>query len=372
MFTPQETQFMTRALELAERGLWTTTPNPRVGCVVVRDGEVVGEGWHEKAGQAHAEVVALAAAGSRARGSSVFVTLEPCAHTGRVGPCVDALLQAGVASVVAAMEDPNPLVQGRGLARLRASGVSVRCGLLSQQAHDLNPGFVKRMVSGLPWVRAKSAISLDGRMALPNGRSQWITDEVCRKDGHLWRARACVIATGLGTFLKDSPMLTVRGIDTPRQPLRLLLDARLDVDSGSPFFSAPNAAVATTADLTQPDMRLRAERLRERGARVLDLPSVRGGPGGPVDLRALCERLAADGCNELHLESGGRLAGAFLQEDLIDEWLIYQAPVFLGEGAALAEPLGPFERLDQAPRWRLVEAVPMGDGQRIRLMRPSA
>ncbi|MGA1336603.1 MAG: bifunctional diaminohydroxyphosphoribosylaminopyrimidine deaminase/5-amino-6-(5-phosphoribosylamino)uracil reductase RibD, partial [Burkholderiaceae bacterium] len=214
MFNDQDVSYMRQALELAERGLFTTTPNPRVGCVIVREQQVVGQGWHVRAGEPHAEVHALAEAGEAARGATAYITLEPCSHTGRTGPCSQALIQAGVASVVAAMEDPNPQVSGQGLAQLRAAGIEVRCGLLADEAAALNVGFVARMKRGRAWVRAKSAISLDGYIALPNGQSQWLTDAASRADGHAWRARACAVITGIGTFLKDRPLLTVREVMT--------------------------------------------------------------------------------------------------------------------------------------------------------------
>src|SRR5690606_31605931 len=227
--------FMNRALELAERGLYTTTPNPRVGCVIVRDGAVVGEGWHERAGEAHAEIVALRAAGDAARGAHVYVTLEPCCHHGRTPPCTEALVAAGVARVVAAMQDPNPLVAGAGLARLRAAGIATEHGMLAEKARELNIGFVSRMQRGRPWLRLKVAATLDGRTAAANGASQWITGAEARADGHAWRARACAVMTGIGTVEADDPRLTVREVKTPRQPLRIVLDSRLRI--------APQASV---------------------------------------------------------------------------------------------------------------------------------
>ncbi|MBT9521452.1 MAG: bifunctional diaminohydroxyphosphoribosylaminopyrimidine deaminase/5-amino-6-(5-phosphoribosylamino)uracil reductase RibD, partial [Dechloromonas sp.] len=228
-FSAVDHGMMARALQLAERGLWTTSPNPRVGCVVVRDGEIVGEGWHEKAGEPHAEVHALRAAGEKGKGATAYVTLEPCSHHGRTPPCAEALIAAGVARVVAAMTDPNPLVSGKGLALLQAAGIETASGLLENEARELNIGFVSRMTRGRPWLRLKAAASLDGKTALNNGVSQWITGPDARRDGHAWRARACAILTGIGTVRDDDPSLTVRDVVTTRQPLRVVVDSRLEI-----------------------------------------------------------------------------------------------------------------------------------------------
>jgi diaminohydroxyphosphoribosylaminopyrimidine deaminase/5-amino-6-(5-phosphoribosylamino)uracil reductase len=232
-----DSQWMARALHLAERGLFTTTPNPRVGCVLVKDGAVIGEGWHERAGEPHAEPLALRAAGEKARGATAYVTLEPCSHHGRTPPCADALIAAGVVRVVIAMQDPNPLVSGQGIVKLRAAGVEVECGLMEAEARTLNIGFVKRMTSGLPWVRSKIAASLDGRTALANGVSQWITGEEARRDAHVWRARSCAVLTGIDTVLKDDAQLSVRHVATTRQPLRVVLDSKLRIHMWRKNFS---------------------------------------------------------------------------------------------------------------------------------------
>ncbi|MEY3970471.1 MAG: Riboflavin biosynthesis protein RibD [Pseudomonadota bacterium] len=377
MFNEQDVSHMRQALALAERGLFTTTPNPRVGCVIVREHQVVGQGWHVRAGEPHAEVHALAEAGEQARGATAYITLEPCSHSGRTGPCSQALIQAGVASVVAAMEDPNPLVSGQGLAQLRDAGIEVRCGLLGDEAAALNVGFVARMKRGRAWVRAKSAISIDGYIALPNGQSQWLTDAASRADGHAWRARACAVITGIGTFLKDRPLLTVREVMTSRQPLRVVIDARLQAEADMPFFHDPAPAlVVCTVDPDGPEHRQRADHLRRLGVEVIRLPSACGEPGRPVALTALVDLLTERGMNELHLEAGSRMTGAFLQAGLLDEWLIYQAPIFLGAGMPMAEPLtallGRQDSLvepSQAPRWRRLDAVPIGDSLRFRLLR---
>ncbi|MGA0013132.1 MAG: bifunctional diaminohydroxyphosphoribosylaminopyrimidine deaminase/5-amino-6-(5-phosphoribosylamino)uracil reductase RibD [Burkholderiaceae bacterium] len=380
MFNDQDVSYMRQALELAERGLFSTTPNPRVGCVIVREQQVVGQGWHVRAGEPHAEVHALAEAGEAARGATAYITLEPCSHTGRTGPCSQALIQAGVASVVAAMEDPNPQVSGQGLAQLRAAGIEVRCGLLADEAAALNAGFVARMKRGRAWVRAKSAISLDGYIALPNGQSQWLTDAASRADGHAWRARACAVITGIGTFLKDRPLLTVREVMTSRQPLRVVIDARLQSDPDMPFFHDPAPAmVVCTLDPDQPEVRSRTEQLRGMGVEVVQLPSACGQPGRPMALTALVDLLTERGMNELHLEAGSRMTGAFLQAGLLDEWLIYQAPIFLGSGMPMAEPwtalLGrqdPLAEPSQATRWHRLDAISVGDSLRFRLLRADA
>ena len=380
MFNDQDVTYMRQALELAERGLFTTTPNPRVGCVIVREQQVVGQGWHVRAGEPHAEVHALAEAGEAARGATAYITLEPCSHTGRTGPCSQALIQAGVASVVAAMEDPNPQVSGQGLAQLRAAGIEVRCGLLADEAAALNVGFVARMKRGRAWVRAKSAISLDGYIALPNGQSQWLTDAASRADGHAWRARACAVITGIGTFLKDRPLLTVREVMTSRQPLRVVIDARLQSDPDMPFFHDPAPAmVVCTLDPDQPEVRSRTEQLRGMGVEVVQLPSACGQPRRPMALSALVDLLTERGMNELHLEAGSRMTGAFLQAGLLDEWLIYQAPIFLGSGMPMAEPwtalLGrqdPLAEPSQATRWHRLDAISVGDSLRFRLLRADA
>lgn len=315
---------MTRALRLAERGLYTTTPNPRVGCVVVHDGTVVGEGFHERAGEAHAETRALAQAGARARGSTVYVTLEPCAHHGRTPPCADALVNAGVARVVVAMEDPNPLVAGRGLARLRTAGIQVETGLLGAEARELNIGFVTRMSRGRPWVRVKSAASLDGRTALANGVSKWITGEAARHDVQHWRARACAILTGAGTVLADDPQLTVRDIPTPRQPRRIVVDSHLSMPLKARILEGGNTVVVTASEDTAA-----IGALREAGVTVVEM----GRPGGQVDLARLMGWLAEQGVNELMVEAGATLNGALLEVGLVDELVLYLAPALLGSTA---------------------------------------
>lgn len=371
MWSAEDQRWMQEALDLAEQGLYTTSPNPRVGCVIVQAGELVGAGFHRRAGEPHAEVHALAEAGSRARGATAYVTLEPCCHQGRTGPCTHALLAAGVRTVVAAVEDPNPSVAGQGLSQLRAAGVEVRCGLFAARAEALNQGFFQRMRLGRPWLRAKAATSADGRVALMNGQSQWISDAASRADGHHFRAQSCGVVTGLGTFVRDQPLLTVRAVETSRQPTRLLLDPWLRADPDAPFFAQSGACVAHWEGLPLAAM-ASAERLCARGVELLPVPADLQTPDGRrLDLRQLLSALGARGMNELLLEAGPGLTSAFARADLIDEWLVYWAPVFLGPGVGpLDGSLGPYSRPADAPRWRLLESVPLGQGLRIRLGRP--
>jgi len=324
-FSAVDHGMMARALQLAERGLWTATPNPRVGCVLVRDGAIVGEGWHERAGEPHAEVHALRAAGERARGATAYVTLEPCSHHGRTPPCAEALIAAGVSRVVAAMADPNPLVAGSGLALLRAAGIETASGLLENDACELNVGFVARMTRGRPWLRLKAAASLDGRTALNNGVSQWITGAEARRDGHAWRARACAILTGIGTVRDDDPQLTVRAVETTRQPLRVVVDSQLETSLSAKILRGGPVLVAAAVDDEK-----KANLLRAAGAEVLVLPNA----AGKVDLKGLLEDLARRGINEVHAEAGCKLNGSLLREGLVDELLLYLAPCLLGEDAS--------------------------------------
>jgi diaminohydroxyphosphoribosylaminopyrimidine deaminase/5-amino-6-(5-phosphoribosylamino)uracil reductase len=320
-----DARFMARALQLADRGLYTTDPNPRVGCVIARDGVVVGEGWHERAGEPHAEVHALRVAGERARDATAYVTLEPCSHHGRTPPCADALIDAGVARVVAATEDPNPRVAGQGVAKLRAAGIAVEIGLLQAEAEKRNPGFFARMRRGRPYVRVKLAASLDGRTAMANGESKWITDEAARQDVQDLRARSSAVMSGIGTVLADDPRLDVRAFALLRQPLRVIVDPRLETPITARLLAGPGASVIVTAN---PDPR-RAEQLREAGADVLFLPSSEG----RVDLSALLGHLAQRQVNELLVESGPGLAGALVGYGLVDELVLYLAPVLLGDDA---------------------------------------
>jgi len=322
MFTAADREFMRQALELAARGLYTTTPNPRVGCVVVRDGAVAGTGWHEKAGLAHAEVLALKAAGRRARGATLYVNLEPCSHHGRTPPCADAILAAGIKRVVAAMQDPNPRVAGAGFAKLRAAGVEVEHGLMEEEARELNIGFAARMTRGRPWVRMKIAATLDGRTALANGKSQWITGEAARADGHRWRARACAILTGHGTVKDDDPQLNVRGVDTPRQPLKIVVDSRFETPLSARLLKDGKTLVAGAVHEAA-----RIAALEKVGAETVVIPN----DHGKVELFRLMEELARRELNEIHVEGGTKLNGSLLQAGIVDELLVYVAPRVVGD-----------------------------------------
>lgn len=350
-----DSQWMARALRLAAQGLNTTSPNPRVGCVMVKGDAVVGEGWHVRAGEPHAEVHALHAAGRNARGATAYVTLEPCSHHGRTPPCADALIAAGVARVVCAMQDPNPLVAGQGIARLRATGIEVESGLMETAARELNIGFVSRMTRGTPWVRSKIAASLDGRTALANGVSQWITGEAARQDVQHWRARSCAVLTGIGTVLADDPQLNVR-IASERQPLRVVLDSSLRMPSSARMLQGGQVLVCTASQ----DATKRAA-LQQQGAEVLLLAD----SAGRVDLQAVLCELARRGINEVLVEAGRVLNGALLQAGLVDELLLYFAPQLLGDAARGMANLGELLRLEQKVElaWRDVRRV--GDDLRI-------
>jgi diaminohydroxyphosphoribosylaminopyrimidine deaminase/5-amino-6-(5-phosphoribosylamino)uracil reductase len=352
-FSAADHAFMARALQLAERGLYSTSPNPRVGCVLVRDGAIIGAGWHEKAGAPHAEINALrkVSPGETARGATAYVTLEPCSHHGRTPPCADALIAAGVSRVIVAMQDPNPLVAGQGLARLRAAGIAVDCGLLENEARELNIGFVSRMTRGRPWLRLKIAASLDGKTALANGRSQWITGPDARRHAHGWRARSCAMLTGIGTVRDDNPRLNVRDIDTPRQPLRIVVDSRLEISPVAAILAGGGCLIACAVD--QPE---KAAQLRALGAEIVVLPNSQG----KVDLPALLQELGRRGINEVMAEAGLKLNGSLLREGCVDELLIYQAPVLLGDGARGMADFGSLSELAAAKRLNILECRPVG------------
>lgn len=347
---------MARALQLAARGLFTTSPNPRVGCVIVKDGQVVGEGWHERAGTPHAEVHALKAAGAAARGATVYVTLEPCSHHGRTPPCAEALVDAGVARVVAAMTDPNPLVAGGGIAILTLAGIQAEVGLMEAEARALNPGFVSRMMRQRPWVRLKTASTLDGKTALANGASQWITGEAARADVQQLRARACAILTGSGTVLADDPRMNVRELDIGRQPLRVVVDSALRTPVRAAILPALIAC-------HHADPAARAV-LEQAGAEVVELP----GANGRVDLAALLARLAQRGVNELHVEAGAVLNGALLTAGLVDEWVAYVAPMAVGDAARGLFAMPPLTTLADAARFRLADVRQLGEDLRLTLL----
>lgn len=357
-FSRFDHECMAMALRLARRGLYTTDPNPRVGCVIADGERILGQGWHERAGGPHAEIVALGEAGSSSRGQTVYLTLEPCAHQGRTAPCTEALLDAGVSRVVIASEDPNPRVAGRGVARLRAAGVQVDTGLMQAQAEALNPGFLSRMRSGRPWVRIKAAVSLDGRTALTSGESQWISCAASRRDVQRWRARSSAILTGIGTVLADDPRMNARVEAAVLQPLRIIVDRRWRTPADSRILEAPESVlIAGDREAPVPDG------LRNCGAECLGLPA----SGSGVDLAALFEALAAREINEVQAEAGSRLCGALLAARLVDEVLIYQAPMVLGEGGPGIFALGPLESMRDRTHFRVLESVRCGDDLRILL-----
>jgi diaminohydroxyphosphoribosylaminopyrimidine deaminase / 5-amino-6-(5-phosphoribosylamino)uracil reductase len=349
VFRPFDEAMMRRALALAERGLYTTTPNPRVGCVITRDEAVVAEAWHPRAGAPHAEALALAEAGSRAEGATVYVNLEPCSHYGRTPPCAGALINARVARVVAALRDPNPQA-ARGGDALAAAGIRFESGLLEGEARELNVGFLSRMQRGRPWVRLKIAASLDGRSALASGASQWITGLEARRDGHRWRARACAVLTGIGTVAADDPQLTVRDVETPRQPLRVVVDSRLEISRNAKILQGPRVLLFAAREGSAPD-----------NADVVVLPNAKG----KVALPRMLEELARRGVNELHVEAGFRLNGSLVREGCVDEFLVYLNASFLGEGAQGMLDLPPVGELSQRAQLKLMSVERLGDDLRI-------
>jgi diaminohydroxyphosphoribosylaminopyrimidine deaminase/5-amino-6-(5-phosphoribosylamino)uracil reductase len=362
-FTATDHAHMARALRLAERGLYTTQPNPRVGCVIAHGDMIVGEGWHQRAGEPHAEVFALRAAGERARGAAVYVTLEPCSHFGRTPPCADALIAAGVGRVVAAAEDPNPNVNGGGFARLRAAGIAVESGLLREPARELNRGFFSRMERGRPWVRVKLAMSLDGRTALANGESKWITGEAARNDVQLWRARSSAILTGSGTVLADNPRLTVRIDFLPDavggqgfKPSRIVLDRRLRTPADSVVLDAGTPTLVLHAPTARPT--------DDRFARV-ELVAVAADAAGRLDLASVLQTLAGRGVNELQVEAGPTLCGALFAAGLVDELLLYVAPIVLGDTAWPLLQLPALQSIATAQRLRLVDQRQLGADLRL-------
>ncbi|MDD4964454.1 MAG: bifunctional diaminohydroxyphosphoribosylaminopyrimidine deaminase/5-amino-6-(5-phosphoribosylamino)uracil reductase RibD [Gallionella sp.] len=327
---------MSLALRLAEQGLYSTSPNPRVGCVIVKNEVQIGSGWHQRAGEPHAEVYALREAGAEAENATAYVTLEPCSHTGRTPPCADALIAAGVARVVIAMQDPNPLVSGKGIGRLRAAGIVVESGLMEASAQELNRGFVSRMTRGVPWVRSKIGMSLDGRTALANGVSQWITSPEARHDVQHWRARSCAVLTGINTILADDAELTVRSIETSRQPLRVVLDSQLRIPLTAKLLQSQGVLIYTTHNDID-----KITALKERGATVCVLS------GTQIDLNVMLRDLAQRGCNEVLVEAGSTLNGALLKAGCVDELIVYLAPQLLGDAARGMAQLGELTRLDQ-------------------------
>ena len=358
-FTTEDHAFMARAIALTERGRDTATPNPAVGCVIVKGGKVIGEGWHEKAGEAHAEVRALQASGESSEGATVYLSLEPCAHHGRTPPCTEALIAARVARVVAAVEDPNPQVKGRGAGQLRAAGIRVDFGLMAAQAEEAHVGFLTRMRRGRPWMRIKSAASLDGRIALANGESRWITGEPARRDVHALRARSCAILTGIGTVLRDDPDLTVRYVECRRQPRRVLIDSRLEVPLDARVLKGePPLVFTVTGDAGK------RKALKDLGIEVLQAPADRF-KGGKTDLAAVVRELGDRGFNEVTVETGGKLNGALLAAGVIDEIVFYFAPKLLGDSAQGMFALPEMTRLEQALRPRMIDVRFVGEDLRV-------
>jgi len=361
MFSPLDHTLMTRALELAARGLYTTDPNPRVGCVLAHGEQIVGEGWTAPVGGPHAEVNALRMAGASAEGATAYVTLEPCSHHGRTPPCADALINARIKRVVAAVGDPNPLVDGSGSERLRAAGIEVAMGLCEHEARELNIGFFKRMTSGLPWVTLKIAASLDGRVALWNGESRWITGAAAREDVQRLRARASAVLTGVGTVLADDPQLTVRSPDIEmlgRRPARVIVDSKLRTPPDARIFKEAGQVLL----LSGSEVGAAADALRSAGAEIVELPFTEQG----IDLRAAMRMLAARHCNEVLVEAGPTLAGRFLEMQLVDELVLYIAPTLLGHEGRPMALLPRINAMSERSQWRLQEHVACGEDLRLR------
>ena len=370
MYSAVDHQFMSEAIAEAQKALYLSNPNPRVGCVIVKDGKVIGKGFTQKVGSAHAEVQALAHAkslGNDPAGSTIYVTLEPCSHTGRTPPCVDALIAAKLKAVFVAMSDPNPLVAGKGMERLTAVGIKVHCGLMEAEARALNPGFISRMTRGLPWVRMKIAATLDGKTALPDGRSQWITGPLARADGHHWRAQACAIVTGVGTVKEDDPTLNVRDIQTERQPWRIIVDSKLETPLAAKILNNidQSGIIIVCANLDSPEMQKKAQVFTERGIEVIAMAN----PSGKVDLPKLFSYLAKEReMNEIHIESGFKLNGSLLREDCVDELLLYYAPFLMGDGIGMAN-VSPLSSLESKQEWQAIDHSLFGPDLRLRLVK---
>ncbi len=358
---------MRQAIALAQAVLYVPTPNPRVGCVIVRNAQVMARGATQRAGGAHAEIMALrdlADRGQRAEGATVYISLEPCSHHGRTPPCVDALIKAGPARVVFAHFDPNPTVAGRGLQALRAAGIEVTVGVCADEALEVNPGFVSRMTRGVPYVWVKTASSMDGRTALPNGVSQWITGPEARADGHHWRARSCVVMTGIGTVRADNPKLNVRYVVTPRQPRRAVIDPGFEINEQAALLEGGNVVIFTGH--TNPE---KAARLAAHDVQVVVVPQghtvARASNRPRVDLQAMMRWLAEHEVNEVHVEAGSGLNGALISAGCVDELVLYVAPMLLGDGNGIAQLPG-FERLDQVPRFEFMDVQQIGADVRLR------
>ena len=351
-------QAMALALAQAELGMFTTTPNPRVGCVIVKDRRVIGAGFTQPPGGNHAEIQAMKDArerGNDVRGATAYVTLEPCSHYGRTPPCADALVDAGLGKVVSAMTDPNPLVAGKGLEKLQAAGIAVVSGLMQDAAHEMNIGFFKRMQQGTPWIRMKSAASLDGKTALHNGKSQWITGQAARDDGHFWRARACAIVTGIGTVKDDNPQLSVRAVDTPRQPRRIVIDSKLALSPSANILAGGGTWVFTASE-----DREKIAALEDRGAEIIVLPNAHG----KVDLPRVIAELGRRQLNEVHIEAGSKLNASLIREGCVDELLLYLAPSLLGDGRGMFD-LPALDDLSGKIPLRFHEVKQIGEDLRI-------
>jgi len=368
MYSAVDHQFMREALAEAQKAFYLCNPNPRVGCVIVKSSQVIGRGYTQKVGDAHAEVQALANAktqGFDPAGSTIYVTLEPCNHTGKTPPCVDALIAAKPAMVIVAMSDPNPIVGGKGLERLLAAGIEVQCGLLESEAKALNPGFISRMTRGLPWVRMKIAASLDGKTALPNGQSQWITSPVARADGHHWRAQACAILTGVGTVKEDDPTLNVREVQTERQPWKIIVDSKLETPLNAKILGNldQSGVILVCASLDSAALKEKSAVFESQGVQVIAMANAYG----KVDLPKLFAYLAQEHhMNEIHVEAGFKLNGSLLREDCVDELLLYYAPFFMGDGIGMAN-ISPLIALDQREDWQMIDQSLLGSDIRIRL-----
>jgi diaminohydroxyphosphoribosylaminopyrimidine deaminase/5-amino-6-(5-phosphoribosylamino)uracil reductase len=356
MFDANDHAYMARAIALVERGRNTSTPNPSVGCVIVKDGRVIGEGWHERAGEAHAEVRALAAATESPEGATVYVSLEPCSHQGRTGPCADKLVAARVGRVVAAIEDPYHEVRGRGAAKLREAGIRVDVGLMAGEATRAHQGFISRVTRGRPWMRVKAAASLDGRIALASGESRWITGEAARRDVHELRARSCAMLTGIGTVLRDDPELTVRHVPCSRQPKRVVIDSHLDMPLDAKILQGEPPLILTISE--DPAKR---EALEARGAEVVRVAN----DAKKTDLAAVARLLAERGCNEVTVETGGKLMGSLLRAGVVDELVLYYAPVILGDKAQALFALPEWASLAEALRPKIVDVRAFGPDLRV-------
>ncbi len=355
--------FMEKALQLAKKGLYTTTPNPRVGCVIVKDRIVVGEGFHEFTGKDHAEIIALNKAGTYANGSTVYVTMEPCCFIGKTGACSKALINAGVSRIVIAMIDPNPLVNKMGISQLRDHGIEVKVGVLEKKAIEINVGFIKRMSTGMPWVRAKMAASIDGFSALKSGESKWITSEESRNDGHKWRARSCAIITGIGTIKRDNPRLSVRAVKTKRQPIKIVVDPTFEVSENYKVFDNSKVIIAT---INQKDKsyNLKKNSFIDKGIEIIEFEPIEKTPN-VFKISSFLHELGKREFNELHLEAGSKLLGSFYDESLIDEFVLYLAPKFFKEGIPLIKSISNVNSLSDVINWKIKNSKLIGKDLRL-------